>query len=201
MKKYIILFIVYVSILSAGVSTYVLLFSKDYVDEQKGEHLLEKVKASPSHDHTSKNESEHNFEPNEDLVQAFQNEKNIVAFLLVTLKQKDEQLFKETFMPEQYMNDLFKVSDTPHEDNVTKQFMRDISRNGTLEKIEVIKHKSKRFKESGTIKTRFIFEDKQRVNVLLRMKLLGTQHEIDDEIYYITTSVLDIVHQIDSQIK
>jgi len=202
LKKFIFLFILYVSLLAGGYFVYTNYFVNNNVNEVKGNELIKEIEQVNDKQANDLEGEGFEYHPKEEMIDDFQKEENVLALLLQSIKQNKKTLFAECFEAKQYMDDLFKVSDDPYSDNVTEQFMNGISRGGKLESISIIDENNSSAKVglSGRKRIALNYSDGKRVKVNVEMKLIGTNHDTNDRIYFITSSVLDMIAEIEKQI-
>lgn len=201
MKKFIIGFMIYAILFFSGYLIYHNFFNQeDIVDEELGKQLIRQVEDQSTDEHHEHSGEGLGYETNHDMIVSFQNEENVLAFLLAAIKENNPKMFADCFTAEQYMLDLFKVSDEPFKENTTQYFMNEISRGGKLERIEILKGEEKyQYSESGKVNVVFIYSDKRKVKLTIEMGMVGTKHKPNDDIYYISTSVLEIINKIRNQ--
>lgn len=202
MRKFIISFVLYLLLVIAGIASYYLFFQEKEVELEDGMQLMNEVKkvkdsyADDDHDH------DYSLAPNKATDNVFQDINKTISYFFATVIEGEPELFVNMFEPMQYSKDLYSVSDNPYEEELTNQFISRISRNGKLEKVFVKDKKTNEVKYTARaqdIKVRLVYSDGKEANIIIDLTLLGTEHEQSDRIYYVSTSVIKIIEQIEKQ--
>ncbi|MCK6259522.1 hypothetical protein LCY76_23405 [Fictibacillus sp. KIGAM418] len=138
---------------------------------------------------------EHETDIDKKMVQRYKDPAALMNFLFASIQMKDPTLFSESFEFEQFSKDLYKNKE---EDKlqVMKEMMARISRNDSIQRIGYRVNSS--FISDRTEALLMIdYKDKKTVKVPILMKLIGTDHDQNSEIYFITTSIWTIIQTIE----
>lgn len=125
---------------------------------------------------------------------------DIVKYFLAGLYANDVDIFLSSFFPETISRDLFK-SKNPNKDEVTREIMTKITRNGKLDSIEYGIRKGAWNQDSNTLTLDITYKDGKEAKIVIDTVPLTDSHgdhENDHSIFYITTSAWEIVRQIES---
>ncbi|PGT80575.1 hypothetical protein [Bacillus sp. AFS040349] len=124
---------------------------------------------------------------------------DVVRYTFSTVYYEKPLLFSQNFDAEQFFKDLVKVQD--HADNeiigedAELYLIKKINRNGLLEDVEYAEPNLS-FSGDLTVKVKLIYSDEKTVP--LTIDLYNTK---DNPTYYITSSVWDIIEEIESKVK
>lgn len=118
----------------------------------------------------------------------------VVQYLFGTLILEDVELFVQAFQSGTLSEDLFSV-DNPDKIEVANEMMDMITRNGLLERVGII-NVSGSIGSVVTVRISLGYSDGKEVKVPLKMEMYGDAHSDGNSIYYITTSVWDIIEAI-----
>ncbi|WP_209124399.1 hypothetical protein [Alkalihalobacillus sp. BA299] len=132
-----------------------------------------------------------------DIVERQRDPQNVIQFMFGTIILEEPELFVQTFETETISKDLFKV-DNPDKLKVAANLMNQISRNGKLSRVGVINVRGS-INQEVTVRIALEYSDGMEIKVPVKMKLYGDAHGEDHEIYYITSSVWDIIEEIESK--
>ncbi len=130
-----------------------------------------------------------------EIVEYFQVPENTIRFLGVTILANDYDNFYKNFEIEKFNDDLFKV-DSFDKSEVIKEMTNQISRNGKLQDIGILKEKASIADNTVEVETVFKYSDIEIV-IPLELKMIVDDEHTGTESLYITTSVWDIIGLIE----
>lgn len=142
------------------------------------------------------------FNPPSERKKVVDSKRNVVKYFIAGLMANDVDIFLSSFHPEFISKDLFK-SETPDKIKVAKEIMDRISRSGQLKEIQYGKRKGILNAETNTLTLYLSYKDDKKAEILLDIiSLSDAHHEGKGEgIYVITTSVWEIIRQIENSTK
>jgi hypothetical protein len=120
---------------------------------------------------------------------------DVLKYFITGIVDHDIDIFLSSFHPETISKDLFK-KDSSDKRQVASDMIKEISRNGTLSSVQYSGKKGLFNSPTNEMEVYFIYEDKLTVKVDITVTPVGDSHHEEDELYVITTSVWDIIHQI-----
>lgn len=137
-------------------------------------------------------------EIDQEMLEKNQNPSYVAKFMLASAKMKDIELFTSAFTFEQFNKDLFE---SPNENKgaVIEEMMNRITRNNAATQIKILRVKADSVNQTANVKMQVLYSDNEKRNVDVQMVMQGTSHETSDAIYVITTSVWDIIKQIEKE--
>ncbi len=129
------------------------------------------------------------------VIQRYREQRGVVEFLFASILLNDPDLFIQSFRAETISQDLF-LSDNPNKEEVVREVMTRISRNGLLEKLGYEEITNRFNSSTQTSRVYLYYLDGEEITIKLSFKKAGTSHHTNDEIYFITTSIWDIYNSI-----
>ncbi|MBU8908096.1 hypothetical protein [Desertibacillus haloalkaliphilus] len=131
-------------------------------------------------------------------IEKYQKPKHMVEYLFAAITLDDIELFVEAFEPGVISQDLFLV-DTIDKEKVAKDIITRITRNDKLSEVNYLSERLTNHHYEAKVEVQLLYEDDKKVRLPLEMRLFGTSHHDDDEVFYITTSAWDIIDTIEKQ--
>lgn len=135
----------------------------------------------------------------DDIEERYRDPQNVIRFMFGTIILKDADLFMQTFETETISKDLFAV-DNPDKMEVAADLINQISRDGKLDRVGVINVRGNIGQEI-TVRIALGYSDGIEVRVPIEMKLYGDIHGEEDPVYYINSSVWDIIEKIEEKAR
>ncbi|MFT0137131.1 hypothetical protein ACEK07_00100 [Alcanivoracaceae bacterium MT1] len=213
MKKLIFYCSIYLVLIIVGFFAYQQFNNAKELDIEKGKDIIDKInnnttdpkwKYTHHKDENLEHEHEHEQQYNEELVDIFRNIESTLSFFIVVLQEEEEELFASMFLPEQYSTDLWEYIDEPFFNNANYKILREINRDGTLVSASyetTVLEGYKKTRESSEVKLNLHYRDGKTVELLIDLVLVGTEHRRNDDIFYIKTSIIEMIEQIHLQTK
>ncbi|MGN7299098.1 hypothetical protein [Ferdinandcohnia sp. SAFN-114] len=136
---------------------------------------------------------------NSDIELKYADKKGVLEFFLATIALKDVDLFLESF-------DLYAISGDIHsspeknKDLVIEDLMTQLSRDGLLVKLGYKEVKGKFGADSNTVKVTFFYSDGLEATIPISFAKTHDHHN-GEEVYSISTSVLEMLKDIKSNSK
>lgn len=125
----------------------------------------------------------------------------LVQFMFSSVFYEKPLLFSQSFLAEQFFEDIMKVQQVSNTEIQGEEgelyFIQKINRNGKLENVQHLKTTENFFKGTADVKIEILYSDGKSVNLTLKLKNISTGKESKFSHYYISTSVWDIIDQID----
>lgn len=128
---------------------------------------------------------------------SFKDKEGAVKYLFASIFMNDPELFLHAFDTETISKNLF-INDNPNKLTVIEDFIKEISRDGKLENIGFLQHKGVFGVKTEEASVVLYYNDGAKVTVPLTFIKRGTQHHENDETYFITTSVYEIIQTINN---
>lgn len=137
--------------------------------------------------------------PNEptDSTKNFDPKKDLVNYFIAGITAKDADIFVSCYEVETISQDLFSVEE-PDKRKVLEDIINRISRDGKLKEVVYEKKKGAFGTPTNEIQLTLIYEDDKAVDITFQTKAYKDNHHSNESIYVITTSVWDIVQQIET---
>ncbi|MGY3718591.1 hypothetical protein ACWE42_24040 [Sutcliffiella cohnii] len=211
MKKLIFYCSIYLVLIVVGFFAYQQFSNAKELDIEKGKDIIDKINNNTSdpkwnytHHKDENLEHEHEQQYNEELVDIFRNIESTLSFFIVVLQEEEEELFASMFLPEQYSTDLWEYIDEPFFNNANYKILREINRDGTLVSASyetTVLEGYKKTRESSEVILNLHYRDGKTVELLIDLVLVGTEHRRNDDIFYIKTSIIEMIEQIHLQTK
>lgn len=123
---------------------------------------------------------------------------DVVKYFITGITTNDVNIFLSSFYAQTISEDLFKIKN-PDKTAVAQEMIKRLSKNGTLEDVKYIDEKGALGSSTNRITLTLIYKDKKQAKVTLSTMLLGDKHHEDNKVSLITTSVWDIIKQIERE--
>ncbi|OIJ09444.1 hypothetical protein BKP35_16450 [Anaerobacillus arseniciselenatis] len=204
MNKLLVTSIVYSIFIIGGLLLFINLSHEDNVNIDQGKEIIKKLETSLSQNDHSEEDDDAGYHYNEEFLKVFQNIDQTLNFFIAVLIEENEELFTSFFIPQRYSDDLWAYSEDPYFDNANYKIMREVNRNGTLMSARYdynIKDGYKSTRKDTDVKLIFVYEDGIEVELSIDLVMIGTEHNIKDNIYFIENSVLELIEEIKRQTK
>ncbi|WP_066418237.1 hypothetical protein [Sutcliffiella cohnii] len=132
-----------------------------------------------------------------DMTQRQRIPENVIQFLFGTILVDDPELFVQAFDTETISKDLFAI-DNPDKLEVASDIMNRISRDSKLERVGIINTKGSVGQEV-TVRIAISYSDGLEIKFPITMRLQRNSHGEDNSIYFISSSVWDLIKVIESK--
>ncbi|MFT9496931.1 MULTISPECIES: hypothetical protein [Bacillota] len=127
--------------------------------------------------------------------------KDVAKYFIAGLLTNDIDIFLSSFYVQTISEDLFR-SKEPDKMLVTKEIMRQITRDNQLKEIKYSDKKGVFNTETNKLSLTLIYKDNKEARINLQAILLEDAHgDHEEKVYVITTSVWDIIEQIKTRIQ
>lgn len=210
MSKLLISTVIYSVLLICGLVTFFLFSNENSINITEGKenirllkYALEKNEHNGHEDHDYE-EDEAGYHYDNEFVKIFQDIEQTLSFFVAVLIEENEEFFTSFFIPQQYSDDLWAYSDDPYFENANYKIMKEFNRDGTLVSARYetnIKDGYRRSREDSDVTLILSYEDGKEVRLILDLVLIGTEHNIRDNIYFINNSVIDLLKEVKYQTK
>lgn len=128
-----------------------------------------------------------------------------IEYFFTMAKLEDVQLFPSVFMPEVYQDDFFQFDFTERENEV-KEAMKRITRDGTLEQVEIVRDLWVLQKDSTRLVVDLYYQNLSepiRLNLMLKHIEQAPPNQTGNgtllDVFFITTSVWEIIEHIEQE--
>lgn len=128
-----------------------------------------------------------------------------VEYFFTMAKMEDEQLFPSVFMPETFQKDFFQYDFTEREEKLNEAMQR-VSREGTLERVEIIRDLWVLQKDSTRIVVDIFYSDlpqPKRINLMLKHIEQAPPNQTGNgkllDVFFITSSIWEIIDHIEKE--
>lgn len=139
-------------------------------------------------------------EPHTEKVNDVSPQRDVVNYFITGILKQDVGLFMSTFKTETISSDLFKV-DKVDKQEVAKDIIDRISRNNTISGVNFKEKKGAFGGETNEVELEFEYKDGNSSSIIISLESTEEAHSdhAHDEILVITTSLWDIIKQIEKE--